>query len=395
MTTLIAGGEACPDELVAAWAPGRRMFNVYGPSESHHLGHRVRRCRRGSRSASAPRIPGVRTLVLDAWLNPVAVGVVGELYLAGPALAHGYVGRAELTAERFVANPFGGAGARMYRTGDLARWTPGGTLDYLGRADTQIKLRGQRIELGEIENTLLACPQVAQAAATVHHGTTGAQLVAYITLRARHHRQPRHRPRRRDRRGVADPLRRAVRQRDVEVPAFGMDFRGWNSSYTGEPIPLEEMAEWRSATVDRIMALQPRRVLEIGVGSGLLLSQIAPAAASAMSLPTCPRWSIETLAQSLQESQIPWRDRVQLLARPAARHRGTTAGLLRHRHPELGRPVLPQRGLSDRSHRQRHGSAGPRRGDVRRRRAQPHPAERIPDRDRAGRTEAARLPMPP
>ena len=108
------------------------------------------------------------------------------MYLGGPALARGYVGRVGLTAERFVANPFcgpfGGIGARMYRTGDLVRWTRAGTLDYLGRADTQIKLRGQRIELGEIENTLLACPQVSQAAAAVHHSTTGAHLIAYITL---------------------------------------------------------------------------------------------------------------------------------------------------------------------------------------------------------------------
>ena len=127
-------------------------------------------------------IAGVCALVLDARLNPAPTGVVGELYLGGPALANGYVGRAELTAERFVANPYGVPGVRMYRTGDLVRWTPSGTLAYLGRADTQIKLRGQRIELGEIENTLLACPQVTHAAASMHHNNTGAHLIAYITL---------------------------------------------------------------------------------------------------------------------------------------------------------------------------------------------------------------------
>ena len=88
-----------------------------------------------------------------------------------------------MTAERFVANPYGDPGARLYRTGDLVRWTAAGALDYVGRADTQVKLRGQRIELGEIENTLLACPQVTQAAATVHHSNTGAHLIAYITLK--------------------------------------------------------------------------------------------------------------------------------------------------------------------------------------------------------------------
>src|SRR5690606_25158469 len=118
--------------------------------------------------------------VLDSRLNPVPVGVVGELYLAGTGLARGYVGRPDLTADRFVANPFGAAGARMYRSGDLVRWTAAGSLEYLGRADAQVKLRGQRLELGEIENTLLACPQVNRAAAALHHSDTGSQLIAYL-----------------------------------------------------------------------------------------------------------------------------------------------------------------------------------------------------------------------
>ena len=142
----------------------------------------MRRWWRGSRLRIGAPLAGVCALVLDARLNPAPPGVVGELYLGGPAVAHGYVGRAGLTAERFVANPFGDSGTRMYRTGDLVRWTAAGTLDYLGRADTQIKLRGQRIELGEIENTLLACPQVIQAAASVHHSDTGSHLIAYVTL---------------------------------------------------------------------------------------------------------------------------------------------------------------------------------------------------------------------
>ncbi|MGO9069436.1 amino acid adenylation domain-containing protein, partial [Mycobacterium sp.] len=158
--TLLTGGEACPAELVAAWAPGRRMVNAYGPTEATIWATCSAPLSAGQPVSIGAPIPGVCALVLDARLHPAPIGVVGELYLGGPALARGYVGRVGLTAERFVANPYGGAGARMYRTGDLVRWTPAGTLDYLGRADSQIKLRGQRIELGEIENTLLACPQV-------------------------------------------------------------------------------------------------------------------------------------------------------------------------------------------------------------------------------------------
>src|SRR4029077_15571628 len=103
---------------------------------------------------------------------------------------------------------------------------------------------------------------------------------------------------------------------DIAVSGFGMDFRGWNSSYTDDPIPLEEMVEWRSATVDRILALQPQRVLEIGAGSGLLLSQIAPHCAHYVG-PDISAVAIDVLARSLKQLQLPWRDRVQLLAQPA------------------------------------------------------------------------------
>jgi amino acid adenylation domain-containing protein/thioester reductase-like protein len=309
--TLITIGEALPEELAATWAPGRKMFNTYGPTETTIWVTCSAPLSAGQPVDIGAPIPGVFALVLDARLNPAPIGVVGELYVGGPALARGYVGRADLTAGRFVANPYGGAGARMYRTGDLVRWTPVGTLDYLGRADTQIKLRGQRIELGEIENTLLGCPQVAQAAATTRHTHTGAHLVAYITLD--HTTTADH-----DTEVVGDwqHVWNELYGAEVAVSGFGMDFRSWISSYTGDPIPLEEMVEWRSATVHRIMALQPRRVLEIGVGSGLVLSQIAPQCEHYVATDVSAV-VIDNLARSLEQMRIPWRDRVQLLTQPA------------------------------------------------------------------------------
>jgi amino acid adenylation domain-containing protein len=314
--TLIAVGEACPAELVDAWAPGRQMFNAYGPSEVTVWATCSAPLLAGQRVGIGAPIAGVCALVVDARLNPVPIGVVGELYLAGPALARGYVGRMELTSERFVANPFSGpygaAGSRMYRTGDLVRWGADGALEYLGRADSQVKLRGRRIELGEIEKTLLACPQVAQAAVMVQDSTTGSHLVAYVTF---------------DHGAEADHDAESVEEwqhlydelyDDAEIAAsgFGMDFRGWTSSYSGELIPVEQMVQWRAATVDRIMALAPRRVLEIGVGSGLLLSQIAPHCERYVGTDFSPV-AIDSLARSLEQLQIGWRDRVQLLTQPA------------------------------------------------------------------------------
>ncbi|WP_156744367.1 non-ribosomal peptide synthetase, partial [Mycobacterium sp. E740] len=311
LDTLITTGEACPTELAAAWARDRRMFNAYGPTETTIWATCSAALQPGQPVGIGAPVPGVAALVLDDRLNPAPVGVVGELYLAGPALAHGYVGRPELTADRFTANPYGGPGARMYRTGDRVRWTRGGVLDYLGRADTQIKLRGQRIELGEIENTLLACPEITQAIATVHHGSAGDHLIAYVTL---------------DHATSAEQDVETVEHWQTvydevyglngSTPAFGADFRGWNSSFTEDPIPLDEMEEWRSATVARIMALRPRRVLEIGVGSGLVLAEVGPHCEHYVAT-DMSAVAVDKLARSLVDLQVPWRDRVELLAQPA------------------------------------------------------------------------------
>ncbi|WP_459953437.1 amino acid adenylation domain-containing protein, partial [Mycobacterium avium] len=199
---LVIGGEPCPAALADRWAPGRVMINAYGPTETtvDAVLSTPLAAGAGAPPLGSP-VAGATLFVLDGWLRPVPAGVTGELYIAGAGVAAGYLGRAGLTAARFVACPFGGAGARMYRTGDLVRWDRDGRLHYVARADQQVKIRGHRIELGEIHSALAELDGVEQAAVIAREDRPGEKrIVGYLT-------------------GTADPA--AIRARLAErLPAY-------------------------------------------------------------------------------------------------------------------------------------------------------------------------------
>uniref|UniRef100_UPI0012ED02D2 non-ribosomal peptide synthetase n=1 Tax=Aldersonia kunmingensis TaxID=408066 RepID=UPI0012ED02D2 len=174
------GGDASTPELVAQWAPGRRYFNGYGPTETTIISNYAELTADGPVTIGVA-VNGVTSFVLDARLHPVPVGVPGELYLSGHALARGYHDRSALTAERFVAHPFGAAGERLYRTGDLVRWRGDGSLEFVGRSDFQVKIRGFRVELGEIDAALMMHDSVRFAVTLGRTLDSGATvLVSYV-----------------------------------------------------------------------------------------------------------------------------------------------------------------------------------------------------------------------
>lgn len=181
LTTIIVAGEACPASLLEKWATDRQFFNAYGPTETT-ICATIGLCKDNDRNPPIGRpIPNVQIYILDAHLQPVPIGVSGELCIGGVGLARGYLNQPELTAKKFIPHPFSDKlGARIYKTGDLARYLPDGTIEYLGRIDTQVKIRGFRIELGEIESTLKQHAQVHDAVVIVYEDAmSNKQLIAY------------------------------------------------------------------------------------------------------------------------------------------------------------------------------------------------------------------------
>uniref|UniRef100_UPI001145E1F9 amino acid adenylation domain-containing protein n=1 Tax=Xenorhabdus kozodoii TaxID=351676 RepID=UPI001145E1F9 len=182
LQTLLVGGEPCPPTLVNRWSSGRKMLNAYGPTEITVCATLYPCVASDNPPPIGRPIANSRIYILDPQGQPVPLGVAGEIYIGGAGVARGYLNRPELTAERFLADPFTAEpGARMYKTGDLGRWLPDGNIDYLGRNDFQVKLRGFRIELGEIETRLTQCDGVREAVVIAREDEPNQKrLVAYL-----------------------------------------------------------------------------------------------------------------------------------------------------------------------------------------------------------------------
>jgi len=336
---VIFGGEALQLSSLKPWFEhysdrGTQLVNMYGITETTvHVSYRPLAAN-DTQLDSSPigrAIPDLSWYVLDEQLQPVAPGAKGELYVGGAGLSRGYLNRAELTAERFVPNPFTvDTGERLYRTGDLARTRADGEVEYLGRADQQVKVRGYRIELGEIEARLLEQEGVSEAIviAREQNNSVDRQLVGYVVGDAK------------SLGAIAEHFvagteelvdqwtavfnntysSNTISQRNVRVAP---SFTGWNSSFTDEAIPVAEMQEWLDGTLARIQALSPRKVLEIGCGVGLLLDRLAPA---------CEQyWGTDLSAQAVEQLQ-QWSSshqalaHVQLMNRQATDFAGIPAG---------------------------------------------------------------------
>ncbi|MBI6547333.1 non-ribosomal peptide synthetase [Xenorhabdus lircayensis] len=296
---LLVGGDivepATIRQLLAGNAP-QHVLNGYGPTEGTTFSATYLIDKVDEQTSSIPigrPISNSQIYILDEQRNPVPIGVTGEIYIGGDGVALGYLNRPELTAERFIKNPFSTDPQRqLYKSGDLGRWHADGNIDFVGRNDQQVKMRGYRIELGEIETALTAHEALSSAVVIANNDSDGnKKLIAYvcptdawIDKKAQEFNadnlehwtavfddQYRHN---------ADNTDNTINESNVNEQtehknAIESNFGGWNNSYTGQPIAIKQMEEWLTGTMQRIERLHPRRLLEIGYGTGLLLYRYA------------------------------------------------------------------------------------------------------------------------
>src|SRR5262249_51230854 len=284
----------------------QHLINGYGPTEgtTFSICHEVMGLDAFGGVPLGKPISNTQAYILDGHGGPVPVGVRGEIYLGGEGLGRGYWRRAELTAERFVPHPFAERGGeRLYRTGDLGRYRGDGTIEFAGRVDRQVKVRGYRIELGEIEGALEECEEVEQAVVVMREDEGGdKRLVAYVMPR-------------KESMAASEAAWQEEHilqwqnifedsyQKNSSVEEITFNIGGWNSSYTGEALSREEMKEWVEQTVNRIRATDPQRILELGVGTGLMLFRLAADCVRYLALDFSPE-ALAYVQQHLSEAGV-------------------------------------------------------------------------------------------
>ncbi|MCC5645814.1 amino acid adenylation domain-containing protein [Nostoc sp. CHAB 5824] len=283
VNAFVLGGEGLHANQIIPWlthAPDTRLINEYGPTEAV-VGCCVYEATGkmdlvGDLLIGQP-IANARIYILDNQNQPLPPGIPGELCIAGAGLARGYLNRAELTAEKFIELDLFGEQERVYKTGDLARWLPDGNLEYLGRIDNQVKLRGFRIELGEIEALLAKHPKIQQAVVILQGEDAIAQrLLAYIVPTATDVESLQATSLQAEQVELWQQVfNDSYSQQQIPIDDPTLNLAGWNDSYTGKPIPQAAMQEWRDTTVAQILELEPKRIWEIGCGTGMLLFKIA------------------------------------------------------------------------------------------------------------------------
>jgi amino acid adenylation domain-containing protein/non-ribosomal peptide synthase protein (TIGR01720 family) len=283
---VIVGGDVLPIEDLNLWRQSNtgegRLLNAYGPTEATITStvYETSNFDKHKDSSGVPigrPVANRRIYLLDSNSHLVPVGVAGELHIGGDQLARAYLRRPDLTGDRFVPNPFcQQSGERLYKTGDLARYLPDGNIEFIGRVDRQVKIRGFRIELGEIETVLKEHPAVDDAVVVAREDETGAKrLLAYVVADA--DRQEAESTKGKWEEEHVSQWQTIHEQADAERPdEEEFNISGWDSSYTGQPIPADEMREWVERTVERIRSVDPQRVMEIGCGTGLMLYRLAP-----------------------------------------------------------------------------------------------------------------------